>query len=349
MDWLAHGPLRVVRPAEMTSVARLVGCLLLAATLAPEGAQAQAAASGAAPSSAHADWPRKPVQVVVPYGPGGAVDVMVRIFADHMAQTLGQPLVVLNRPGGNANIGPVQVTQAAPDGYMLLASSVALITNPLVDTSTGYAVKQFTPVARMAQMSSVVVVPASSKLSTLREFIAQARAANPSLTTSQSGLGSSQALSREFLARSAGFTLLDVVYKGGTSYIPDLVAGRLSVSVAPINVVLPLVRDRQLTALAVTGERRAAALPDVPTVVEAGHPDAVAVSWFGLHALSGTPRPVIERLAQAVRAASADPKVQARVAATGAEVAWLDTPEFDAFLGRETARIERYVALIKSR
>jgi tripartite-type tricarboxylate transporter receptor subunit TctC len=309
---------------------------LLLASLMPIGAAAQT------------DWPRKPVQIVVPYGAGGAVDVMIRIFAEHMSQTLGQPVVVLNRPGGNANIGPVSVTQAPADGYMLLASSGTLIVNPLIDANSGYTVKQFIPVARSAQMTNVVVVPASSKVNSLREFVAYARL-NPDLPTNFSAHGNAQAVARESLAKAAGFKLLDVAYKGGTTYIPDLVAGRLSVSFAPINVVLPLIRDRQLTALAVTGERRAAVLPDVPTAAESGYPGVVSVSWFGVHALTGTPKPVIERLAQAVRAAALDPKVQSRVQTSGAEVAWLDTAEFDAFLAKETASAERYVQTVRDK
>ncbi|MEI6546066.1 MAG: tripartite tricarboxylate transporter substrate binding protein [Burkholderiales bacterium] len=309
---------------------------LLLASLMPIGAGAQT------------DWPRKPVQIVVPYGAGGAVDVMIRIFAEHMSQTLGQPVVILNRPGGNANIGPVSVAQAPADGYLLLASSGTLIVNPLIDANSGYTVRQFTPVARSAQMTNVVVVPASSKVTSLREFVAYARS-NPDLPTNFSAHGNAQAVARESLAKAAGFKLLDVAYKGGTTYIPDLVAGRLSVSVAPINVVLPLIRDRQLTALAVTGERRAAVLPDVPTAVEIGFPGVVSVSWFGVHALTGTPKPVIERLAQAVRAAALDPKVQSRVQTSGAEVAWLDTTDFEAFLARETASAERYVQTVRDK
>jgi tripartite-type tricarboxylate transporter receptor subunit TctC len=298
--------------------------------------------------SAQADWPRKPVQMVVPYAAGGAVDVMIRIFAEHMSQTLGQPVVILNRPGGNANIGPVLVTQSPADGYMLLASSGTLIVNPLVDANPGYTIKQFTAVARSAQMTNVVVVPASSRITSLREFVAYAKT-HPDLPTNFSAQGNAQAVAREALARAGGFKLLDVAYKGGTTYIPDLVAGRLSLSIAPINVVLPLIRDRQLTALAVTGERRASVLPEVPTAVESGFPTVVSVSWFGVHALAGTPKPVIERLAQAVKAAALDPKVQARVQATGAEVAWLDTNEFDAFLARETASAERHVQLVREK
>lgn len=311
-------------------------CAMLAGTV--TGARAQAPAA----------WPSRAIQAVVPYGPGGAVDVMMRIVGEHMAQTLGQPIVVQNRPGGNANIGPGLVVQAPADGYTLLASSGALIVNPLLESNLGWSVKQFVPIARFVQSANVLVVPSSSKLTTLQAFVAHARA-TPELTTNLSGQGNTQAVSREFFAKAAGIRLLDVAYKGGTSYIPDLIAGRLAVSVAPLNVVAPMVRDGQLTALAVTSERRSPAMPNVPTFAESGFPEATAVSWYGLHAPAGTPKPVIERIAESVRQATADPKVQARVSGAGADVAWLDTPAFEAFLAQETANAERFVNLIRSK
>jgi tripartite-type tricarboxylate transporter receptor subunit TctC len=311
-------------------------CALLAG--AATGARAQAPTA----------WPTRPIQAIVPYGPGGAVDVMMRIVGEHMAQTLGQPVVIQNRPGGNANIGPGIVAQAPADGYTLLASSGALIVNPLLESNLGWSVKQFTPIARFVQSANVLVVPSSSKLTTLQAFVAHARA-TPELTTNLSGQGNTQAVSREFFAKAAGIRLLDVAYKGGTSYIPDLIAGRLAVSVAPLNVVAPMVRDGQLNALAVTSERRAPAMPNVPTFAESGYPEATAVSWYGLHAPAGTPKPVLERIAESVRLATADPKVQARVAGAGADIAWLDTAGFEAFLAQETANAERFVTLIRSK
>lgn len=289
------------------------------------------------------DYPRKPIQIVVPFGPGGAVDVIGRIIGEHMSQTLGQPVVVLNRPGANANIGPGVVAQATPDGYTLLASSTALIVNPLIEKNLSWSIRQFVPIARYVQAPNVIVVPASSRLATLADFVKHAKA-NPGLTTSLAGPGTPQAISREYFTRTAGIDMLDVAYKGGVSYLPDLIAGRLAMSVAPMNVVAQLVKDGQLTALASTGERRSAMLPDTPTVAEAGYPEATAVSWYGLHAPAGTPRPVLERLAAAVRAATSDPKVQARIAAVGAEPAFLDTVEFAGFLDRETEKARSFVA-----
>lgn len=311
-------------------------------------ALAGAATSMGARSQAPGSWPTRPISAVVPYGAGGAVDVMMRIVGEQMAQTLGQSIVVQNRPGGNANIGPGVVAQSSPDGYTLLASSGALIVNPLLDSTIPWSVRQFVPIARFVQSANVLVVPGASKITTLKAFVEHARA-NPELTTNLSGQGNTQAVSREFFAKAAGIKLLDIAYKGGTSYIPDLIAGRLAVSVAPLNVVAQMVRDGQLNALAVTSERRARALPEVPTFAESGYPEATAISWYGLHGLAGTPKPVIDRLADAVRLATADPKVQSRVSGAGAEVAFLDTSAFESFLARETENAERFVKLMRSK
>ncbi|MCM5571762.1 tripartite tricarboxylate transporter substrate binding protein [Burkholderiaceae bacterium FT117] len=298
------------------------------------------------PATHASGYPARPIQVVVPYGPGGAVDVLGRIIGEHMAQTLGQPIVILNRPGGNANIGPGIVAEAQPDGYTLLASSAALIVNPFLDTNIKWNVSDFVPVARYVQAPNVLVVPASSKFATLADFVAHARA-NPGLTTNVSGAGNSQAIAREYFAHAAGIKFTNVAYKGGTSYIPDLISGTLSLSVAPLNVALTLVREQKLNALAITSKRRSSMLPDLPTIAEAGYPDATSVSWYGLHARAGTPPEVIQQLSKAVRAALEDPQVQARIAAAGAEIAYLDTPAFGEFLAGETSKAERFARMIK--
>lgn len=299
-------------------------------------------ATGAAPA-----WPKHPVQLVVPYGPGGAVDVIGRFVAEHLAQSLGQPVVVLNKPGANANIGPAAVAHADADGYTLLASSTATVVNPLLEKNLSWRPQQFVPVARYVQAPNVLVVPASLDVKTLAEFVALARA-RPGLATSMAGPGTPQTISTGLLAQAAGIHLTEVAYKGGVSYLPDLISGRLSVSIAPMNVVLQHVRDGKLIALAVTAEARSPMLPEVPTLAEAGYPEATGVSWYGLHAPAGTPQHAIERLVQAVRAATEDSNVRERVAAVGAETAFLDTKAFEAFLADETAKAQRYVQAEKS-
>jgi tripartite-type tricarboxylate transporter receptor subunit TctC len=312
----------------MPSVARLLA-LLSACLLAP----ATAAAS---------DYPSKPVQLVVPYGAGGAVDVIGRIFAERLSQTLGQPVVVMNKPGANANIGPAVVAKAEPDGYTALASSTATVVNPLLEKDLNWGAKDLAPVARYVQAPNVLVVPTTLGVGTLAEFVAHAKD-TPGLPTSMAGPGTPQTISTGIFAEAAGISLTEVAYKGGVSYLPDLISGRLSVSIAPMNVVLQHVRDGKLVALAVTTERRSAKLPEVPTLAEAGYPKATGVSWYGLHVPAGTPPAAVARLARAVREATEDPKVNERVAAVGGETAFLDTKAFEAFLAEETAKAQRYV------
>ena len=295
---------------------------------------------------AQSDYPRKPIQVVVPYGPGGAVDVAVRIVAEHMGQSLGQPLVVLNRPGGNANIGPGLVLQSAPDGYTLLASSTATLVNPLVDTKLGWTRDSFQPIARMATSPSLFVVAPSLGVRTLAEFVALAKSKPGELTTPVTGFGSSQAVARESFTRLAGIRLLDVAYKGGTTFVPDLLGGRLSMSVSPLNVVLSMVKEGRLVALANTCLVRSPLMPDVPTLTELGYGEAASNSWFGLHAPAGTPMPVVQRLSAALRAAMDDPKVRQQFVTAGTEPGYLDTAGFNTFIDQETVAARRYVATL---
>lgn len=294
-------------------------------------------------------YPAKPIQVVVPYGPGGAVDIVGRIITEHMVQTLGQPVVIQNRPGADANIGPAVVAQAAPDGYTLLASSSATVVNPLLERNLSWSTRDFVPIARFAHAPSAVVVPASSKLATLNDLVLRAKASPELLSAGVAGLGSPQTISTENFAQAAGIRFLYVPYKGGVSYIPDLVSGTLSMLIAPTNVIFQLVESGRLTALATTGDRRSPVLPDVPTMAESGYSDATAVSWYGLHAPVGTPAPVIKKLAQAVRSASDDPHVRERIAAIGAEIAYLDAPAFELFLNGELAKAQKYVELIRTK
>jgi tripartite-type tricarboxylate transporter receptor subunit TctC len=291
------------------------------------------------------DFPRKPIQVIVPYGPGGAVDVAARIAVEHMARGLGQQIVVLNRPGGNANIGPAAVAQSQPDGYTLLASSSATVLNPLIASAIGWKAADLVPIARISQSPNLIVVSTALGVKNMREFVEHARR-NPGLTTPVTGLGSSQAVARENFKQAAGLQFLDVGYKGGTSFMTDLIAGRLALSVSPLNVVVKQVKSGQLVALANTGEKRSPMAPDIPTVAEAGYPQAMSMSWFGFHAPAGVPSRARERLAEAVRKAVEDADVKTRILAVGAEPAFLTGPALDQFLDEERQRGERFLKAI---
>ncbi|HRO59407.1 MAG TPA: tripartite tricarboxylate transporter substrate binding protein [Burkholderiaceae bacterium] len=310
------------------------------------GAAALGAATAPAAVAAEDVFPSKPLQIVVPYGPGGVVDVLSRIVVDRMAAALGQAVVVQNRPGGNANIGPSLVAQAQPDGYTLLASSSATVINPYIEKNPGFGHDSFVPIARIAQSPNLIVVPASLEVATLADFVTLAKA-RPGLATPVTGPGSSQAVARALFAKSADIELLDVAYKGGVNFITDLLAGTLAMSVSPVNVVGRLVHEGKLVALANTAEQRSPIVPEVPTLTEAGYPEATSVSWFGLHAPAGTPASALDKIASAVKAATGDPEVVEKIKALGAEIAYLDKPAFEEFIASERSRAEKYAAEIK--
>ena len=293
-------------------------------------------------------YPNKTIRVIVPYPVGGAVDVMTRLVANHMAQTLGQALVIDNRPGANANIGPEAAARAAPDGYTLLASATFLVVNPLLETGLRWSPRDFMPVARFTQAPNVLVVPAAHPSKTLAEFVAAAKA-KPGLPTGDSGPGAPQTMAIELLKHAAGLEFQSIGYKGGPPVLADLINGQLAMSVLPLNVAMSSISGGRIRALATTSNRRSPVLPDLPTMAESGYPDATVISWYGFHAPTGTPQEVIRRLSDAVAAAAADEATRTRTASTGGEISFMDTDAFRKFLDEDSARWLKAVQTIRPR
>ena len=293
-------------------------------------------------------YPNKPIRVIVPYPVGGAVDVMTRFVTNHMAQTLAQPIVIDNRPGANANIGPEAASRAAPDGYTLLASATFLIVNPLIETGLRWNPRDFVPVARFTQAPNVFVVPASSASKTIAEFVAAARA-KPGMPAGDAGPGAPQTLALDLLRQAAGIELQSIGYKGSPPILADLINGQLAVSVLPLNVVASSVQGGRIRALASTSNRRSQLLPDLPTMAESGYPDVTVISWYGFHAPAGTPAEVIRRLSDAVGAAGTDEATRTRTATAGGEISFMDTETFRKFLDEDSARWTKAVQMIKPR
>lgn len=285
-----------------------------------------------------------PVRIVVPYAAGGLVDVMNRIVANRMSQTLGQPVIVENRPGANANIGPMVVMQSPPDGRTLLASASYFSSNPLIESNLPWDPKKLAPVARFAVAPNLMVVPRASRAATLKELMALAKA-TPGMPVMDAGRGAPQTMVQETLQESAQVVFTPIQYKGGTSYVPDLVAGTLSAGVMPFNVALGLVRSGDLKALAITSRNRSALLPEVPTMAEVGYPEASVDSWLGFHVPAGTPPELVRKLVGAVEEAVSNADVRSKLANLGAEPAYLDTEAFEAFLQTDLARARRLVKL----
>lgn len=304
-----------------------------------------ALAAGAAQAQ---PYPNKTVRVIVPYPVGGAVDVMTRLITNHMAQTLGQAMVIDNRPGANANIGPEAAARSAPDGYTLLASATFLVVNPLLETGLRWSPRDFVPVARFTQAPNVLVVPATHPSKTLAEFVAAAKA-KPGLPTGDSGPGAPQTMAVELLKHAAGLEFQSIGYKGGPPILADLINGQLAMSVLPLNVAMSSISGGRIRALATTSNRRSPLVPDLPTMAESGYPDVTVISWYGFHAPTGTPPEVIKRLSDAVAAAAADEATRTRTASTGGEISFMDTEAFRKFLDEDAARWLKAVQTIRPR
>lgn len=321
------------RRTLLTSGATL-GAALLAGTAAPALAQ---------------PYPSRPVRIVVPYPAGGGLDVMLRIVAAKMVDRLGQPVVIDNRPGANANLGPDHAAKSPADGYTLLASATYLVVNPLLEQQQlTWRSSDFQPVARLTTTPNIFTVRAASPAKTLSDFVAQARA-RPGLPVGTSGPGAPQSMAVELLRARAGLEFTLIPYRGAPPVMSDLLNGTLAMSVLPLGAIMGMLQEGQLRGLAVASGERSALLPGVPSTGEAGFPDLVIVSWYGLHAPTGTPDAAIRTIARAARDATEDPEVRNGLAKAGGEAAFLDTGDFAAFVAEDIRRWTRTVATLEGR
>lgn len=303
----------------------------------------------AAPAVAADTYPVKPIKVIVPYAAGGVVDVQTRAVTQSMEQFLKQPIVVEPRPGASGSIAAEAVARAEPDGYTLIVSASFLITQPLLESNLRWSAKQFTPIGRFSLSPSYFVVPNSSPVKTMKEFVDYARKANPPLQYANDGDGAPQTMATEMFRAAAGIKLEPVMYKGAPPAVPDLINGMVALGVLPSTVGLPQIKGGNLRALANASDQRSPQLPDVPTIGEAGFPAATVNSWYGLHAPAGTPPEVIHKLSEAMKAATALPEVKSRLEAAGGEVAYLGTADFGRFYGENSKQWAEAVKLIKTK
>jgi len=302
-------------------------------------------------TAAHAQaYPTKPIRVVVPYPVGGAVDIMTRLVTVHMQQTLGQPVLVENRPGANANLGPDHVASTPADGYTVLATATYLIANPLVEgDKLRWSPTSFVPVARFTTAPNLFVVPGTSRLQSIKDLVAAAKAQPRALNYGEAGPGAPQTMAIEMLKTVAGIDMQPVTYKGSPPVIGDLVNETLTMSVLPLSVSMGAIQGGRIKAIASTSNQRSALLPEVPTMAEAGFPEVTVVSWYGFHVPKGTPEDVIAKLASAVAAAAASDEVRARTVGVGGEIAYLGTKDFETFLREDHTRWEKFVKALKAR
>jgi tripartite-type tricarboxylate transporter receptor subunit TctC len=266
------------------------------------------------------DYPRRTIKIVVPFPPGGPVDVVARLLAPRLQSILGQPVVMEHRGGAGGAIGTRAVASAPPDGYTLLLTSASLTVTPAVSKKAGYdAVQSFAPIAQVSESCLVLAVPANAKNASLASLIAQARQNPGQLNYGSPGPGNLAHLTAELFKLNAMTDVVHVPFKGGGEMVTALLGRQIDFAFPDISIALPLIREGRLRALGITGATRKPELPETPTLAESGLPDVVVAFWAGLAAPAGTPRPVVERLNAAVKEAVQTADLRASLANFGAE------------------------------
>ena len=317
--------------------------ILASPALLSYGAAAQPSASLWAPS--------RSMRIIVPFTAGGATDATARLIAERLTQSLGQSVVVDNRPGAGGNLGTDLVAKAEPDGHTLLLGTIgtASINQFLYPRLPFDPVRDFASVALINQVTNAVVVHPSVQATTLAELLALARRAPGRLNYGTPGNGTSGHMCGEYLKFRTGTEIGHVPYRGTGALMPDLLGGRIEVAVDNLPAYIPHLREGRLRILAVTSRERWFAVPEVPTVGQSGVEGFEAVAWFGMQAPARTPRPILDRLTAAVGEAVAEPATQARFRDIGAAPSFLDGPGFDRFMAAENDKWREVVRVANIR
>ncbi len=289
-------------------------------------------------SQAQAQYPERPIHLVVGFPAGGASDVAARAVADKMAVRLGQPIVVENKPGAASNIASDAVAKAAPDGYTVLFGTISLSINGSLYKKLSYdAVRDLTPISQLSSAPFLLVVHPSSPFHSVKDLIDAAKKTDKdkAIHFASAGNGSGSHLFTELFSSRAGINLSHVPYRGAAPAMVDVLGGQVPLTFDNIITTLPLVETGKLRALAVSSKQRSSAAPNIPTLDEAGVPGYDASSWFGLFAPSGTPAAVINKLQEAAVYAVKTPEVSATLRAVGAEPVGSSSAQFDSFFKAE--------------
>lgn len=302
-------------------------------------------AAWAAPALAQG-WPSRPVRCIVPYPPGGPTDLLGRVVTQRAQQELAQPLVIENRPGASGTIGAAEVARAAPDGSVFLVNASAHVIIPHINRNLPHdALEDFTPVTNMAMVPLVALVNPGLPVRSLRELAEHAKAHPGRVSYASSSIGGAQHLAGEMFRQIAGVDMVHIPYRGAGPAIQDLIAGHVQVMFDSVPAGAGAVREGLLRPLAALNERRIAVHPDLPTTAEAGFPDLVISTWYGIWAPPRTPAAITERMQRAVAAAVEEGEVRARLATLGADPVADPPAAFDAFCRRES---EKFGAIVRA-
>lgn len=302
-------------------------------------------ALGVAASGLAADYPAKPIRFLVGVAPGGGTDFMARLVAQKLNEAWGQPVIVDNRIGATGLIAMEMLAKATPDGYTLIVFNVGhMMSAHLARKVTFDPVKDFAPVSLMADGTSMLGIHPSIPARTVREFVAYAKSRPGKLNYASGGIGGIQHLSTELLKHEAGIDLVHVPYKGSGPGVLALVSGQVEVFLTNILALVPLAKNGKVTGLAVSGNKRVSAVPDVPTFAEAGYPSVNVSLWQGMFAPAGTPGAIIDKLSSTIAASVTTPEVTRLLETQGAQPAGTMPAEFGHFLQRER---ERWLKIVR--
>jgi tripartite-type tricarboxylate transporter receptor subunit TctC len=302
-----------------------------------------ATATGTARAQAPA-WPVKPLRFILPFPPGGPTDLLGRSIAEKLAEGLGQPVVVDNRPGAGGNVGAEQAARAAPDGYTMVLCAPSLAISPSLYRKLAYdPQRDLAPVQLVATIPNVLVVHPSVPANTVAELVDFARGHPGKLNFGSGGAGTSNHLGGELFKLATGIDIVHVPYKGVETAMKAMLGGDVQLVVIGVPPTLVHVKAGKLRPIAALGRQRVVALPDVPTIAEAGFPGLEVDTWYGVLVPAGTPRPIVERLNRELTRALASPDLRQRLANVGIEPATGTPEQFREFIAAETAKWSKVV------
>ncbi|MFM9967460.1 MAG: Bug family tripartite tricarboxylate transporter substrate binding protein [Burkholderiales bacterium] len=304
-------------------------------------ALAGAALSNGAPVFAQA-YPSGPIRIIVPFTPGSATDVMGRVTGDHLASVLGQAVIVENRPGAGGTIGIAQLAKSPADGLTLGVISTGHVVNPVLYDNLAYdTIKDFSGVAPLANLPSVLIAPTSLGVKSAKELVAMAKAKPGALNYGTAGVGSAAHVNSEKFNFAAEIKAVHIPFKGTPEILSNAMGGQVQMAWVPLVSSVGALKDSRLTALAVSTKQRSSTLPDVPTIAEAGFPGGQFDFWVGMLAPARTPRDVIARLNAEINRSQQTPDIKARLAKLGAEAMPMTPEQFDAYIQDEANILQK--------
>jgi tripartite-type tricarboxylate transporter receptor subunit TctC len=287
-------------------------------------------------------WPSRSVRVIVPFAAGSATDMVPRTVFDHVANQVGQSIIIENRPGGGTTVGTAAVAKADADGYTVLVHSNGLVTTPAIQANMPYdPVRDFASITPLGSLPMVLVISPQKNIKTLKDLVAAAKAKPGSINYAAAGIGTPPHLTTERFRMAAGFEGQLVPFKGAPEALTEVVAGRVDFYFSPLPPALSLIREGKLTALAVSSTRRAAALPDVPTTTEVGYADSDFDFWVGMFVPKQTPRDVVARMHQETVKAVESADVKEKLGKLGVEPMVMKPEDFDARVAKEVVIAEK--------